>query len=130
MKEYTNNEVANEVAEPQAVYNYTPEEVLLYDGLSAEELRRIEIGLEAFSKGHSIKSADIHKEARQKYGIGSNEESEDIEIVPFVKRLSGILGTQEELIQKIKNSDDEDWKKEYYLHILEKHSKHINESIY
>ena len=130
MKEYTNNEVANEVAEPQAVYSYTPEEVLLYDGLSAEELRRVEIGLEAFSKGHSIKSTDIHKEARQRYGIGSNEESEDIEIVPFVKRLSGILGTQEELVQKIKNSDDEDWKKEYYLHILEKHSKHINESIY
>ena len=47
-----------------------------------------------------------------------------------MKRLSGILGTQEELVQKIKNSDDEDWKKEYYLHILEKHSKHINESIY
>ena len=130
MKEYTNNEVANEVAEPQAVYNYTSEEILLYDGLSAEELRRIERGLEAFSKGHSIKSADIHKEARQRYGIGSNEENEDIEIVPFVKRLSGILGTQEELVQKIKDSDDEDWKKEYYLHILEKHSKHINESIY
>ena len=111
MKEYTNNEVANEVAEPQAVYSCTPEEVLLYDGLS-------------------IKSADIHKEARQRYGIGSNKKSEDIEIVPFVKRLSGILGTQEELVQKIKNSDDEDWKKEYYLHILEKHSKHINESIY
>ena len=29
MKEYTNNEVANEIAEPQAVYSYTPEEVLL-----------------------------------------------------------------------------------------------------
>ena len=129
MKEYTNNEVANEVAEPQAVYSCTPEEVLLYDGLSAEEFRRVEIGLEAFSKVHSIKSADIHKEARQRYGI-NNEESEDIEIVPFVKRLSGILGTQEELVQKIKDSDDEDWKKEYYLHILEKHSKHINESIY
>ena len=42
MKEYTNNEVANEVAEPQAVYSCTPEEVLLYDGLS-------------------IKSADIHR---------------------------------------------------------------------
>ena len=129
MKEYTNNDVANEVAEPQAVYSCTPEEVLLYDGLSAEELRRVEIGLEAFSKSHSIKSADIHKEVRQGYGI-NNEESEDIEIVPFVKRLSGILGTQEELVQKIKDSDDEDWKKEYYLHILEKHSKHINESIY
>ena len=129
MKEYTNNEVANEVAEPQAVYSCTPEEVLLYDGLSAEEFRRVEIGLEAFSKVHSIKSADIHKEVRQGYGI-NNEESEDIEIVPFVKRLSGILGTQEELVQKIKDSDDEDWKKEYYLHILEKHSKHINESIY
>ena len=111
MKEYINNEVANEVAEPEIAYGYAPEEVLLYDGLS-------------------IKSADIHKEARQRYGIGSNKESEDIEIVPFVKRLSGILGTQEELVQKIKDSDDEDWKKEYYLHILEKHSKHINESIY
>ena len=111
MKEYINNEVANEVAEPEIAYGYAPEEVLLYDGLS-------------------IKSGDIHKEARQRYGIGSNKESEDIEIVPFVKRLSGILGTQEELVQKIKNSDDEDWKKEYYLHILEKHSKHINESIH
>ena len=45
MKEYTNNEVANEVAEPQAVYSYTPEEVLLYDGLSAEELRHIELAV-------------------------------------------------------------------------------------
>ena len=45
MKEYTNNEVANEVAEPQAVYSCTPEEVLLYDGLSAEELRRIELAV-------------------------------------------------------------------------------------
>ena len=45
MKEYTNNEVANEVAEPQAVYNYTPEEVLLYDELSAEELRHIELAV-------------------------------------------------------------------------------------
>ena len=58
MKEYTNNEVANEVAEPQAVYSCTPEEVLLYDGLSAEEFRRVELGLEVFSKGHSIKKQD------------------------------------------------------------------------
>ena len=41
MKEYTNNDVTNEVAEPQAVYSYASEEVLLYDGLSAEELRRV-----------------------------------------------------------------------------------------
>ena len=45
MKEYTNNEVANEVAEPQPVYSCTPEEVLLYDGLSAEELRRVELAV-------------------------------------------------------------------------------------
>lgn len=49
----------------------------------------------------------------------------DIEITPLVKRLSGALGTQEELIQAIRNSDEEDWRKEYHLHFLEKHSKHI-----
>ncbi|EKY11049.1 hypothetical protein HMPREF9075_00849 [Capnocytophaga sp. oral taxon 332 str. F0381] len=55
---------------------------------------------------------------------------DDIEITPLVKSLSGVLGTQEELIQAIKDSDEEDWKKEYHLHFLEKHSKHLNESIY
>ena len=55
---------------------------------------------------------------------------DDIEITPLVKSLSGVLGTQEELIQAIKDSDEEDWRKEYHLHFLEKHSKHINESIY
>ena len=55
---------------------------------------------------------------------------DDIEITPLVKSLSGVLGTQEELIQAIKDSDEEDWRKEYHLHFLEKHSKHLNESIY
>ena len=45
---------------------------------------------------------------------------DDIEITPLVKSLSGVLGTQEELIQAIKDSDEEDWRKEYYLHFLEK----------
>ena len=41
---------------------------------------------------------------------------DDIEITPLVKSLSGVLGTQEELIQAIKDSDEEDWRKEYHLH--------------
>ena len=58
------------------------------------------------------------------------KEEYDIEITPLAKMLTGILGTQEELIQAIKDSDEEDWRKEYHLHFLEKHSKHLNESIY
>ena len=43
------------------------------------------------------------------------KEEYDIEITPLAKMLTGILGTEEELIQKINASDDEDWKKEYYI---------------
>ena len=45
---------------------------------------------------------------------------DDIEITPLAKMLTGILGTEEELIQKINASDDEDWKKEYYIYHLRK----------
>ena len=48
------------------------------------------------------------------------KEEYDIEITPLAKMLTGILGTEEELIQKIKASDDEDWKKEYYIYHLRK----------
>lgn len=67
MKEYTNNEVANEVAEPQAVYNYTPEEVLLYDGLSAEELRRIEKSKTQIALGMVIDDDEVERIIRRKY---------------------------------------------------------------
>ena len=48
------------------------------------------------------------------------KEEYDIEITPLAKMLTGILGTEEELIQKINASDDEDWKKEYYIYHLRK----------
>ena len=65
MKEYTNNEVANEVAEPQAVYSYTPEEVLLYDELSAEELRNIELAV----SGQSLESKKQYQPDKNKNKI-------------------------------------------------------------
>lgn len=67
MKEYTNNDIANEVAEPQAVYNYTPEEVLLYDGLSAEELRRIEKSKAQIALGMVIDDDEVERIIRKKY---------------------------------------------------------------
>ena len=67
MKEYTNNEVANEVAEPQAVYSYASEEVLLYDGLSAEELRRIEKSKTQIALGMVIDDDEVERIIRRKY---------------------------------------------------------------
>ena len=67
MKEYTNNEVANEVAEPQAVYSYASEEVLLYDGLSAEELRRIEKSKTQIALGLVIDDVEVDRLIRRKY---------------------------------------------------------------
>ena len=67
MKEYTNNEVANEVAEPQAVYSYASEEVLLYDGLSAEELRRIEKSKTQIALGMVIDDDEVKRIIRKKY---------------------------------------------------------------
>ena len=67
MKEYTNNEVANEVAEPQAVYSYASEEVLLYDGLSAEELRRIEKSKTQIALGMVIDDDEVKRIIRRKY---------------------------------------------------------------
>ena len=67
MKEYTNNEVANEVAEPQAVYSCTPEEVLLYDGLSAEELRRVEKSKAQIALGMVIDDEEVKRIIRRKY---------------------------------------------------------------
>ena len=67
MKEYTNNEVANEVAEPQAIYSCTPEEVLLYDGLSAEELRRVEKSKAQIALGMVIDDDEVKRIIRRKY---------------------------------------------------------------
>ena len=67
MKEYINNEVANEVAEPQAIYSCTPEEVLLYDGLSAEELRRIEKSKTQIALGMVIDDDEVERIIRRKY---------------------------------------------------------------
>lgn len=67
MKEYTNNEVTNEVAEPQAVYSCTPEEVLLYEGLSAEELRRIEKSKAQIALGMVIDDDEVKRIIRRKY---------------------------------------------------------------
>jgi len=67
MKEYTNNEVANEVAEPQSVYSCTPEEVLLYDGLSAEELRRVEKSKAQIALGMVIDDDEVKRIIRRKY---------------------------------------------------------------
>ena len=67
MKEYTNNKIANEVAEPQAVYSCTPEEVLLYDGLSAEELRRIEKSKAQIALGMVIDDDEVERIIRRKY---------------------------------------------------------------
>ena len=67
MKEYTNNDVANEVAEPQAVYSCTPEEVLLYDGLSAEELRRVEKSKAKIALGMVIDDDEVERIIRKKY---------------------------------------------------------------
>ena len=67
MKEYTNNEVPNEVAEPQAVYSYASEEVLLYDGLSAEELRRIEKSKTQIALGMVIDDDEVERIIRRKY---------------------------------------------------------------
>ena len=67
MKEYTNNDVANEVAEPQAVYSCTPEEVLLYDGLSAEELRRVEKSKGQIALGMVIDDDEVERIIRKKY---------------------------------------------------------------
>jgi hypothetical protein len=67
MKEYTNNEVANEVAEPQAAYSYASEEVLLYDGLSAEELRRIEKSKAQIALGMVIDDDEVKRIIRKKY---------------------------------------------------------------
>ena len=74
MKEYTNNEVANEVAEPQAVYSYTPEEVLLYDGLSAEELRRIEKSKAQIALGMVIDDDEVKRKLRKRLFIQSNKQ--------------------------------------------------------
>jgi len=74
MKEYTNNEVANEVAEPQAVYSYTPEEVLLYDGLSAEELRRIEKSKAQIALGMVIDDDEVKRKLRKRLFIRSNKQ--------------------------------------------------------
>lgn len=74
MKEYTNNEVANEVAEPQAVYNYTPEEVLLYDGLSAEELRRVEKSKAQIALGMVIGDDEVKRKLRKRLFIRSNKQ--------------------------------------------------------
>ena len=73
MKEYTNNEVANEVAEPQAVYSYTPEEVLLYDGLSAEELRRVEKSKAQIALGMVIDDDEVKRKLRKRLFIRSNK---------------------------------------------------------
>ena len=67
MKEYPNTEVANEVAEPQSVYSCTPEEVLLYDGLSAEELRRIEKSKAQIALGMVIDDDEVKRIIRRKY---------------------------------------------------------------
>ena len=67
MKEYTNNEVANEVAEPEIAYGYAPEEVLLYDGLSAEELRRIEKSKAQIALGMVIDDDEVKRIIRRKY---------------------------------------------------------------
>lgn len=67
MKEYTNNEVANEVAEPEIAYGYAPEEVLLYDGLSAEELRRIEKSKAQIALGMVIDDDEVERIIRKKY---------------------------------------------------------------
>ena len=67
MKEYTNNEVANEVAEPEIAYGYAPEEVLLYDGLSAEELRRIEKSKTQIALGMVIDDDEVKRIIRKKY---------------------------------------------------------------
>lgn len=67
MKEYTNNKVANEVAEPQSVYSCTPEEVLLYDGLSAEELRRVEKSKAQIALGMVIDDDEVKRIIRRKY---------------------------------------------------------------
>lgn len=67
MKEYTNNEVTNEIAEPQAIYSCTPEEVLLYDGLSAEELRRIEKSKAQIALGMVIDDDEVKRIIRKKY---------------------------------------------------------------
>lgn len=67
MKEYTNNEVANEVAEPEIAYGYAPEEVLLYDGLSAEELRRIEKSKAQIALGMVIDDDEVKRIIRKKY---------------------------------------------------------------
>lgn len=74
MKEYTNNEVANEVAEPQAVYSYTPEEVLLYEGLSAEELRRIEKSKAQIALGMVIDDDEVKRKLRKRLFIQSNKQ--------------------------------------------------------
>ncbi len=74
MKEYTNNEVANEVAEPQAVYSYTPEEVLLYDGLSAEELRRIEKSKAQIALGMVIDDDEVKRKLKKRLFIRSNKQ--------------------------------------------------------
>ena len=67
MKEYTNNEVTNEVAEPEIAYGYAPEEVLLYDGLSAEELRRIEKSKTQIALGMVIDDDEVERIIRRKY---------------------------------------------------------------
>ena len=74
MKEYTNNEVANEVAEPQAVYSYTPEEVLLYDGLSAEELRRVEKSKAQIALGMVIDDDEVERKLKKRLFIRSNKQ--------------------------------------------------------
>mgnify|MGYP003093888431 FL=1 len=74
MKEYTNNEVANEVAEPQAVYSCTPEEVLLHDGLSAEELRRIEKSKAQIALGMVIDDDEVKRKLRKRLFIRSNKQ--------------------------------------------------------
>lgn len=74
MKEYTNNDIANEVAEPQSVYNYTPEEILLYDGLSAEELRRIEKSNAQIALGMVIDDDEVKRKLRKRLFIRSNKQ--------------------------------------------------------
>lgn len=74
MKEYTNNEVANEVAEPEIAYGYAPEEVLLYDGLSAEELRRIEKSKTQIALGMVIDDDEVKRKLRKRLFIRSNKQ--------------------------------------------------------
>lgn len=67
MKKYTNSEKTTEVAEPQVAYNDVLEESLTYNGLTVEELRRIDKSKAQVRLGMLIDDDEVERIISEKY---------------------------------------------------------------